>query len=260
MGGNDVLVGSIGRTDTLIGGAGNDTIYGKPLTPDYSYLVDADTIRGGDGDDLIYGAGGDTDTWDGNDMLYGDGGNDRIFGSFGDDLMYGGTGNDELGGQAGSDTLYGDAGIDKLGGGSGNDVLYGGTDNDTLSGRDGLDKLYGQGGNDVFDYDAVTESRPGATLRDLIYDFAGIGGSTRTEAIDLSTIDANTGASGNQAFAFKGSAGFTAPGQVRVQAVSGTTDTLIQANVTGTSGAELEIQVKDGAVLPTAWNGLDFFL
>jgi hypothetical protein len=96
-------------------------------------------------------------------------------------------------------------------------------------------------------------------VRDVVGDFTGVGGTTRTEVIDLSTIDANTGVSGNQAFTFRGTGAFSAPGQIRVQA-SGTSDTLIQANVTGTSGAEMEILVTDGSALPSAWNALDFLL
>jgi len=235
-----------------------DTLYGKPLGLAQGSNTDADTIRGGGGDDLIYGGGGDTDTWDGDDRLYGDAGNDRIFGHNGNDLMYGGTGNDEMGGQAGNDTLYGDAGIDKLGGGSGNDLLYGGTENDTLSGRDGLDKLYGQGGNDTFRYEAVTDSKPGASLRDVITDFAGIGSSQTIDKIDLSTIDANIGLSGNQAFAFKGTSAFTGAGQLRL--MSSGTDTVIQANTGGSLAQEMEIAVTDGATLPGAWSASDFVL
>ncbi len=239
--GNDLIYAS-GGADTLYGDLGNDTIYGQ------------------DGDDTVYGGRSLDDPTDGPDRIYGDAGNDQVWAGGGDDTVYGGTGNEiHLSGQSGNDTLYGDAGTDYLAGGSGNDILYGGTENDRLSGTDGLDRLFGQGGTDTFDYDAVSHSPVGTTLRDVVGDFTGVGGSTRTEAIDLSTIDANTSVSGNQAFTFRGTGAFSAPGQVRVQA-SGTTETLIQANVTGTSGAEMEILVADGTALPTAWNALDFLL
>jgi len=259
MGGNDVIYGCAGGKDTINGGAGNDTLYGKVASADNSWDpgADADVIRGGDGDDLIYGAGGDADTWDGDDRLYGDAGNDRIFGHNGNDIMYGGTGNDEMGGQAGNDTMYGEAGADTLGGGSGNDVLDGGLDNDILTGRDGLDRLTGGGGNDTFRYEAVTDSKPGAALRDVVTDFAGIG-ATVIDRIDLSPIDADTGLSGNQAFAFKGTAAFTGAGQLRL--MSSGSDTIIQANTGGSLAPELEIAVTDGTTLPGAWSASDFIL
>ncbi|MDZ3837037.1 MAG: calcium-binding protein [Rhodospirillales bacterium] len=238
---DNVLMGGVAE-DTLLGMSGNDTIYGQG------------------GDDTVYGGRSLDDPTDGPDRIYGDAGNDQVWAGGGDDTVYGGAGNEiHLSGQSGNDTLYGDAGTDYLAGGSGNDILYGGTENDRLSGTDGLDRLFGQGGTDTFDYDAVSHSRVGTTVRDVVGDFTGVGGSTRTEAIDLSTIDANTGATGNQAFTFRGTSAFSAPGQIRVQA-SGTSDTLIQANVTGTSGAEMEILVTDGAALPTSWNALDFLL
>ncbi len=242
--------------DILDGGAGNDTLYGKPLGENWDWNEDADVIHGGTGNDLIYGGGGDKDTWDGNDSLYGDDGNDRIFGSFGNDRMYGGTGVDELGGQAGNDTMYGGTGNDKLGGGSGNDWLYGEADADVLSGREGLDHLSGGPGNDIFDYDAVTDSK--GALRDVILDFAGVGKAVG-DRIDLSTIDANTTAGGNQAFKFVGTAKFTAPGQVHV--VKSGADTLIQANTDADKAtAELEILVKDGDSDPGDWIAGDFIL
>jgi len=247
---SDALRG-LGGADTLDGREGADVLYGD---------LGNDTIYGQDGDDTIYGGRGLDDPTDGPDRIYGDAGNDQVWAGGGDDTVYGGTGNEiHLSGQSGNDTLYGDAGTDYLAGGSGNDILYGGTENDRLSGTDGLDRLFGQGGTDTFDYDAVSHSPVGTTLRDVVGDFTGVGGSTRTEVIDLSTIDANTGVSGNQAFTFRGTSAFSAPGQIRVQA-SGNSDTLIQANVTGTSGAEMEILVTDGSALPTSWNALDFLL
>jgi Ca2+-binding RTX toxin-like protein len=233
-GGNDKISGyAQGGDDTILGGEGNDTLRGRAAGDSDDYYSDADTIRGGSGKDLIYGGSGKGDTWDSDDALYGESGNDRIWGSFGNDLVSGGQGSDQLRGQAGADTL---------------------------SGGEGADKLYGGGGRDTFDYDAVPDSRPGAALRDVIYDFTGVGGSTRGEQIDLSGIDADTSAPDNGAFTFVGTSAFTAPGQVRVAAVPGGSQTLVQANVTGASGAELEIAVNDGSARPAAWNDLDFIL
>lgn len=233
-GGNDTISGyAQGGDDTILGGDGNDTLHGRAAGPGDGYYSDADTIRGGRGNDLIYGGAGKGDTWDSADRLYGEAGNDRIWGSFGNDLMSGGKGSDQLRGEVGDDTL---------------------------AGGEGLDRLYGGGGRDKFDYDYLGDSRPGFALRDVIYDFAGVGGSTRGDHIDLSTIDADASTPGNGTFDFVGTAAFTAPGQVRVASHAGGNQTLVQANVTGTSGAELEIAVADGSAQPRAWNDLDFIL
>ncbi len=73
----------------------------------------------------------------------------------------------------------------------------------------GISKDSLNGGNDVFDFNALVELGLGAT-RDVITDFI-IG----QDKIDLSGIDADLIATGDQTFAFTGSATFTAAGQVR---------------------------------------------
>jgi Ca2+-binding RTX toxin-like protein len=220
---NNVIAATV-TGDRVIGAGGNDTLYGGPLDDDVGEDDGADEIQGGTGNDTIYGAGGD----------------------------------DALSGQAGNDTVYGEAGLDRLVGGSGNDKLYGGADNDILVGRAGADKLSGEGGDDVYDYDAPGDSRPGA--RDVIFDFAGVG-SAGGDVIDLSTIDAVAG-NGNDTFAFIGTDAFTEPGQVRVRPVAtGSLDTLIQANIAGGTGAEMEIVVTDGDMVgPAQWSAEDFVL
>ena len=92
---------------------------------------------------------------------------------------------------------------------SGNDKLYGGNQNDRLIGGLGLDRLDGEAGADTFHFDSIAESPNSA--RDTIIAFSGAAG----DRIDLSTIDANTLISGNQAFAFIGSDPFAAAGQLR---------------------------------------------
>ncbi|RYY41357.1 MAG: hypothetical protein EOP59_11590, partial [Sphingomonadales bacterium] len=131
-------------------------------------------------------------------------------------------------GGAANDSIIGGAGADTLGGGAGNDMLRGGL---------GADVLRGGAGNDVFDYDSVLESRAGNI--DQILDFAA------GDRIDLSTIDANANLGGEQAFAFIGSAAFSAAGQLRV--VGSGANWTAQADINGDGVADLVIAVTQAA-------------
>ena len=150
--GNDVLDGGIDN-DLINGGDGDDTIFGGEGD---------DVINGGEGQDLIYGGLGD-DTIQGNldnDTIYGDEGNDTITGSLTDDLVFGGADNDEIRGGTGDDTLHGEDGndyiqggygADSITGGAGDDSLNGGFGNDVIEGNEGNDTIAGFDGNDTID-------------------------------------------------------------------------------------------------------------
>jgi Ca2+-binding RTX toxin-like protein len=104
-------------------------------------------------------------------------------------------------------------------GGGGHDTLFGGDGNDLILGGGGADGLTGGAGADTFRYDAASDSSGG--LPDLIGDF-----QTGVDKIDLSRIDANTHADGNQAFSWIGSnafsgAGAASAGQLRVYQSNG---------------------------------------
>ena len=236
--GNDTLEGGTG-TDTLEGGSGNDLISGRNIgvvTAD-----NGDLIRGGDGDDTIDGGAG----------------NDRINGDAGNDLIYGGSGNDTLYGYYSYDTLIGGDGNDYLFGYSSNDSLVGGTGNDTLYGHTGRDTLDGGVGYDTFVYTSTAHSKAGSSNRDQIYFDSP--GTFVADVIDVSAIDADTTLDGNQAFVFIGTADFTGPGQIRVQA--GGVDTLILFNTDADSSTEMEILSRDGsAYTPDDYVASDFIL
>jgi surface adhesion protein len=76
----------------------------------------ADTLMGGAGNDIIFGQGG-------NDYIDGGKGNDILLGGTGNDTLLGGEGNDVLFGGAGKDTLIGGKGNDILSGGAGADTF-----------------------------------------------------------------------------------------------------------------------------------------
>ncbi|GHI85507.1 calcium-binding protein [Streptomyces xanthophaeus] len=111
------------------------------------------TLVGGAGDDSLYG-GGANDTLEGDegsDFLSGGAGNDTLTGASGQDRLFGGPGNDSIEGRGGSDIINGGAGNDVVSGGNGSDHVIAGTGNDYVeggAGRDTLDAVDEISGND----------------------------------------------------------------------------------------------------------------
>ena len=80
--------------------------------------------------------------------------------------------------------------------------------------------------------------------RDTIFDFSGTGG----DRIDLSAIDANTAASGNQAFNYIGNAAFTGKaGELRT--VKSASDTYVYGDVNGDGKADFAVHLDDAISL-----------
>jgi serralysin len=132
--GNDKLTDTGADGNSVLGGAGNDTI-----------TVGQDAVvAAGDGNDTVTanGDGAIVDAGKGNDVLHGGAGSQSLSGGDGNDSLYGGTGNDSLYGGKGNDVLYGNSGNDTLYGNSGDDKLYGGPGKDTLSGGAGRNTLH----------------------------------------------------------------------------------------------------------------------
>jgi Ca2+-binding RTX toxin-like protein len=124
---------SVLDVNTILGGAGNDTIT----------VADKAWAGGGDGNDTLHvGTGATAVGGAGNDVIYGGDKRQTLSGDDGNDTIYGGKGPDTFYGGKGNDVLYGNSGNDALYGNSGNDKLYGGPGNDTLSGGPGTDVLH----------------------------------------------------------------------------------------------------------------------
>lgn len=212
--------------DTIRGGSGDDNLFGESTTPFFPTTIGT-TVNAG-GNDIIDGrAGNDTILGQvGNDILIGGLGNDSINGGSGIDTVKFNTiaasvfvdllgipgsglaeaigqGNDDLilienvTGSTLADTVRGDGAANILRGLSGDDLLSGRGGNDLIVGGAGQDTLIGGAGADVFDFDSVTELAATAALTDRIIGFDA------ADRIDLSTIDANGSAAGNQAFTFQ---------------------------------------------------------
>ncbi|MEO0648777.1 MAG: Ig-like domain-containing protein, partial [Cyanobacteria bacterium J06650_10] len=129
--------------DVLIGGAGNDKIFGIGADDLINGKGGDDRLAGGHSNDTILGGSG-------NDKLYGYNGKDLLKGGSGSDKLYGGKKNDQLEGQGGNDNLLGGTGNDLLLGGGGKDRLIAGNGRDRLDGGAGNDKLTGGNGRDTF--------------------------------------------------------------------------------------------------------------
>jgi Ca2+-binding RTX toxin-like protein len=136
-------------------------------------------------------------------------------------------------------------------GGQSADTLKGGAQADLIHGNLGADLLTGGGGADIFRYDSVAEST--ASDRDQILDF-----TSGTDRIDLSRIDANTVAGGDQAFTWIGSNAFShTPGELRALDLNGT-GWLIQGDTDGNGAADFSIILTQQQPTPLSAN--DFIL
>jgi Ca2+-binding RTX toxin-like protein len=192
-----------GSIENVIGGGGNDNIFGSNLDNTLIGGAGNDTLSGGDGNDLLY-------TGSGNNVLNGGAGNDVLFTSATSlDTLTGGIGDDvyeihnsldqiiEISGEgtdsvwtdvsytlaANVETMYligsingtGNAGDNTIVGyGAGNNVIDGGAGNDNLYGGDGNDVLYAGSGNNILN---------GGAENDVLF----------TSATSLDTLTGGTG-------------------------------------------------------------------
>ncbi|WP_395682658.1 calcium-binding protein, partial [Inquilinus sp.] len=258
--GNDTLIGGVG-TDILNGGAGLDLVSYADSTRGVTVNLATGVGSGGtaSGDTLasIEAVDGSAyaDTLIGSDAantLHGGAGNDTLRGGAGADTLDGGTGFDLVtyfdstrgvtvnlatgigsGGTASGDTLVS---IEAVNGSAYGDTLIGSAAANTLTGGLGKDVLTGGGGADRFVFGAVSHSAAGSANADQITDFNHAQG----DRIDLSAIDANGGAAGDQAFSFLGTGAYTGvAGQLRY-VVSGS-DVVIAGDVDGDKVSDFNI-------------------
>lgn len=167
-----------------------------------------------------------------------------------DEVIEGDEDNDELFGFAGNDSLFGYGGNDTLDGGTGKDELFGGEGKDVLIGGTGRDAMQGDGGGDTFVFRSTSESGVKVATRDTIMDFS----SSEGDVIDLSGIDANSGAKGNQAFKFIGTDEFSRAGTLRYERTA--EGVVVYGNTDRDGKAEFSLLVEDVLSL----RGADFDL
>lgn len=199
LGGGDILTptldfgGAVPGDDTADGGAGRDAVEinagGLPVTA--SLLIQGAPQATGVGTvtlidiEMLFSG-------DGTDTLTGDAGNNILGGGWGGDVLQGGDGPDVLWGAGGvrGQTLL----VEDSPQFDGDDTLVGGDGADTVVGSLGSDRLVGGKAADWFVFVDTDVGAANAGEVDVIADLEA------KDWIDLSQIDANAGAAGNQAF------------------------------------------------------------
>jgi Ca2+-binding RTX toxin-like protein len=240
----------------LVGTADNG--YGNKLDNTIVGNDGANTINGFHGQDSVFGGAGD-------DVLRGAHGNDVLDGGAGDDTMQGGFGSDRYIVDSSHDVIVEDAGhaidtveasvsytlpdnveilllmgTDNLSGTGnegnnqiigtiGDNVLRGQGGDDVLeAGGGGADLMIGGTGADTFRFVQLDGSGASFADADVIRDFSSLEG----DKVDLSAIDSDVVAAGDQAFTFLGHHAFTRhAGELRWQHFSG--DTYVEGDVNG---------------------------
>ena len=226
-GGDDLLDGGDGF-DLLDGGAGADTMAGGARNDVYVVDDGGDVViedPDGGADRVYVSARYHALAANVENLVYTGAGNFSGYGNGLDNQMIGGSGNDYLRGGDGNDSLEGRRG---------NDIIVGGAGADIMSGGAGADRFVFAGGS--------TGSGAGA---DRISDFA-----SGSDLIDLSQIDADRTAGGDQAFTYVGALQFTGTaGELRFESKGNLT--WIEGDTDGDSIADLQIFL-DGTVVPLA--------
>jgi Ca2+-binding RTX toxin-like protein len=177
--------------NSIVGGAGNDTLDGSSGNDTLTGNAGNDTLIGGTGDDsLVGGLGNDVyfvDSLGDRVIEVANGGIDRVetalvnymLGSEVENLAYMGSAGFTGTGQVLANLITGAAGNDSLSGLAGNDTLIGNSGNDTLDGGVGVDSLLGGAGNDTYIVDVVT---------DVVIEDAGAG----SDVVNVALLGAGT--------------------------------------------------------------------
>jgi Ca2+-binding RTX toxin-like protein len=230
-------------------GNGSDTVTGTGGADIIDAGKNNDTVSGGAGDDIFrVGAAYGTDTYDGGadqDTIVATAANVVLSVTTGslasiETISSGGFADFRLLGTTAAETLDFSGmtmtGVTRIDGNSGNDAITGTVGDDVIAGGAGRDTVTGGDGADIFDFDKTTDSR--GTTADIITDF-----DVLLDKIDLDTIDADTGTSGNQDFTFIGTAAFTGAGQVRIDTTSTPGVTKVLVNTNSSTAPDMEIQL-----------------
>lgn len=249
--------------NTIVGWSGADSLYGGDGDDTLSGLTGADRMEGGAGNDVYYvdnagdhvieAVGGGMDTvWASVNYALEAGSEVEVLranaGSTGLTL----TGNEfanGIVGSTGADVLNGGDGNDSLSGLSGNDILNGGDGADVLTGGTGADRLSGGTGANTFVFASALDIGGGATGlgHDVILDWAP------GDRIDLSAIDANLTAAGDQAFTFIDTGAFSGiAGQLHIVQDAANNVTFIEGDANANKIADFQLELSGVQTLHSA--------
>lgn len=226
-GGNDTLDGDRGK-DTMIGGTGNDTFIVRDTTDVVTEAVNEGT------DTVITYTVSHTLAANVENLTLATGAAES------------GTGNDL------NNVVTGNANWNLLNGGAGNDTLIGGAGSDTMIGGLGQDTMTGGTEVDYFVFSSVLDSTKVSATSDLITDFS------LTDVINLSTIDARTDQTLDQAFVLDANS-VLAAGEV-MQSRSGNIITVSILTNPAVSGAEMLFRVQVDASITGLLTADNFIL
>ncbi|MGF6233630.1 Ca2+-binding RTX toxin-like protein [Inquilinus ginsengisoli] len=224
--GNDTFaLGSVGAGNLIDGGDGTDSFSAAYAGADGAFITLAEGRAA-----VRSGPSGLTWQYDLRDIedLTGTSANDILVGDDGANTLQGGYGHDLLSGCGGDDTLmsYDDPTP------SGNDVFVGGL---------GADDITTANGDDVIRIDRLVESLPGQ--EDRVTDFSS------RDILDLSRIDADQTAAGDQAFTLIGDAPFShTAGELRYQQLG--RGLLVSADADGDGRSDMQVILE-----PTWYQG-----
>jgi Ca2+-binding RTX toxin-like protein len=249
-----------GQDVPRVAGPGDDVLDGTDAAETFTPGAGLDFVRAAGGDDVILASRDD-----GIDVYFGGAGTDtvdysaltaavhvRLAGYL--DFDSGAA----TGAQSGLDALDS---IENVIGTAASDTIIGDDLSNTLEGRAGDDRIQGAGaadvliggaGADLFVFGAPSDSTPGAA--DVIDGFDGAGPADG-DRIDLSGIDADAGAEGDQSFTMDGGRG---AGRLWIEDSFGVT--LIHGNIDDDDAPEILIRIADGATSADSYAAADFIL
>lgn len=237
--GADVVINLAENGSLIRLGSGNDTYAGGGFG---SFATDrSDTVLGGAGNDRFLTVG-----WQ--NRYEGGAGRDSISYAERDfDNTQGGSGvTVDLAArqaQTGANRFETLIGIEDVIGSGADDALFGTAGTNRLIGGMGLDQLAGRGGADVFVWRSVSEAAMAEDAIDLVQDFS----TAQGDRLDLRGMDAVAGRAGNQAFRFIEDDAFSGrAGQLRFA------DQILSGDVNGDGIADFRIGLLDVSALAAA--------
>jgi Ca2+-binding RTX toxin-like protein len=230
--------GGVGSGGTIFGTAGVDMLAGTAGADTMAGLAGNDVYVVNNAGDVVIEASGQ-----GTDTVLSSVSYRLAWGQSIENLTLSGDGNINGTGNSLNNVLQGTTGNNVLKGGGGDDTLSGDLGNDVLVGGFGRDIEIGGAGADRFDFNAFNESGTTSATRDQI-----VGFEQGADAIDFSTIDANTPARGNQAFTFIGADAFHGVAGELHQQTAGP-DTIVSGDINGDAVADFQIELNGAFTL-----------